>query len=579
VCYVHCVRAVLFALLVAACTAPNQGAVATAPGAAVAGARVRALRPPRAVDPDAPGAMYLAAVAARVQPGWAQFLDDCRLRLPVEHPLNQLALAATAELAIEPTGGVSGLDLATSGNADFDRAAQQALIEAAPLPAPPPALLSDDDRVHLRWLFARDDRQAGPATAQLVHVELPLADVVDHRLARGDLALAARRIAAASDDDPAIEAAANRLVIATLREALASADDAVRRAAVDAIARARAGELARDVRALLADTNGVELRVVAITAAGALGDGAAAAELARDLAADLPAHPRLAIAEARALAALGQAAAVTAAVRAVLPATGAPPAVAVELLAVAPAADLAPRLIGWLAHGDARTRAAACTALAGGVAAWPAIARGLDDGDAVVRAACVDAAIAHAAAAPPPAVVARLHDVVRDRDIVVRARGVAAVLAIDPAHAVRAATDPAAAVRAAYATALATAPHAIAARGDLDDLAGDRDADVRAAALAALAGRDELVPGVAARAATDPSAAVRIAAMPRLVDDAALARLAADADPGVATAAAIRQVAVHGRAASTRALVERIAAAPAGSAERVRAAVAWLLAG
>jgi hypothetical protein len=72
---------------------------------------------------------------------------------------------------------------------------------------------------------------------------------------------------------------------------------------------------------------------------------------------------------------------------------------------------------------------------------------------------------------------------------------------------------------------------------------------------------------------------VRLAAIVRLTDDAALAGLAADADPSVATAAAIRLVAVHGRAASTRALVERIAATPAGSAERVRAAVAWLLAG
>ncbi len=269
--------------------------------------RVRALRPPRTVDVDTPGAAYLAAVAARVQPAWAQFLADCRMRLPPGHALNNFALIATVELVIEASGGVSGLDLTTSGVADFDHAAQDAVIDASPLPAPPLALRSDDDRVHIRWLFARDDRQAGPATAQLVHIALPVGEVVARLVAAGELGRAAQRIAVADAGDPGIEAATDQLVVGTLREALVSADTAVRRAAVDAIARGRTNALAGDVRGLLADTNDTELRLVAIDAIGALGDVAAAPELARDLAVDLPAHPRLALAEARALVALGRA--------------------------------------------------------------------------------------------------------------------------------------------------------------------------------------------------------------------------------------------------------------------------------
>jgi hypothetical protein len=570
------------ALAVAVAVAVSSCATTSGPRAAAtsgAGERVRALRPPRAIDPDAPGAAYLSAIAARVQPAWSQFLTDCRTRLPAGNPLNNLALVTVVDLVIEPSGGVSGLDLATSGVAGFDHAAQDAVIDSSPLPAPPLALLSDDGRVHVRWSFARDDRQAGAATAQLVHVALPVGEVVERLVAAGDLAGAARRIAATPDDDPGVEAAIDRLVLGTLREALVGADGAVRRGAIDAIARGHAGALAGDVRALLADTNDTELRLVAIDAAGALGDTAATPQLVRDLAVDLPAHPRLALAEARALVALGRSSDVAAAIRAAVPASGPPPAVAVEALALAPVAELGPRLTDWLAHGDARTRAAACTALGGGQAAWPAIRRGLADPDAMVRATCADAAIAHAAAAPPPAIVARLHELAADRDRGARARGVAAAIALDPEHVVRAAGDAAATVRAAYAVALAGAPASTGlARDDLESLAADADADVRAAAIASLARRDELSNAVAARAVADPSAAVRLAAIPQL-DKTQLGRLVRDADPSVATAAAIRLVTVRGRAASARLTVDAIANATPGSAWRVRAAVAWLLAG
>src|SRR5688572_27984735 len=46
------------------------------------------LPPPAAIDASVRGAAYLTAIAAHIQPAWGQFLEDCRLRLPKQHPLN-----------------------------------------------------------------------------------------------------------------------------------------------------------------------------------------------------------------------------------------------------------------------------------------------------------------------------------------------------------------------------------------------------------------------------------------------------------------------------------------------------------
>ena len=73
---------------------------------------------------------------------------------------------------------------------------RDAIADAAPFAPPPLELLSDDDRLHLRWLFARDRRQAGPATAEVVTVELPLRDAIDG-------AVAARRARARGSPDRA----------------------------------------------------------------------------------------------------------------------------------------------------------------------------------------------------------------------------------------------------------------------------------------------------------------------------------------------------------------------------------------
>jgi len=543
------------------------GAHAASPAGLVASSA--RLPPPASIDPGVPGASYLTAVAAQLQPRWDAFLEDCRLRLPRAHPLNATTLATTFDLAIAPDGKIAGRrQLETSGNGDFDTAAADVLADAQPLPAPPSELLSDDDLVHLRWLFARDRRQAGPATARVLAVELPLVAVVDSLLGRGELVRAARRVAAAPEATPERAAAAERVMIAALREALDSPDGVARRTAVEACGRAGVHELTAAVRTQLAATADPELRLASIIAAGALGDRAAGPALLAALRDDLAQHAPSARPRVAALVAIGYARQAAEIVRAVL--DGGPNPTALAALSLLPIPALADKLATWATHGDPATRGAVCAALpeAAPGGAIVLIVRGLRDADATVRATCADAAARADRAHPDAAMVKRLHELARDRDRSVRARAVAAVGVLDPAHPVHAADDPAPEVRAAFA--------ATATLAELLALIADREPDVRAAGLAALGDRAH---DVAAHAADDPSAAVRRVAITMIEDAELLARLAGDASPEVATAALVRLTALHGRAAVTSQLLDRLAAAPVGSTERVRIALAWLLAG
>ena len=581
------------------------------------------LLPPDVLDLDAPGAPYRNAVAVQIQPPWTQFLEDCRLRLPPAHPLNNMSLTTFADLTIDRTGAVIDVGLSGSGSADFDRAVRQVLRDAAPLPRPPAMLWSDDDRVHLRWLFARDRRQAGPATAALVDRELPVREVVARLIASGDLTRAARRVER-EPANAARDAATTELMIAGLREALASGEGSVQRAAIDAIGAGNIGTLADEIYKVYASTSDAELRFAAWQAAVAMGDHSVVNPLRDQLRGDIRRDRKLALLEARGLIALDARDAVLEIVASELNGSGAPNAIALHVLGLVEldATPLMTRLASWQKSGDARIRAGACVAHTRGPtrSATVALAAGLKDRDAKVRAACLDTVTTRMAFAKEAKAdtyvgaqaVDRVIDLVRDRDVLVRAAAIGALAAVqaespyekrksrkqhvlDPKAFPDLSADPAAEVRVAYLRALA----ALSTLRPLDGgpervraLLDDRDAEVRAAAwdtFVVLLGR--AVDKIAAdplpddftelitRAKKDQAPQVRRAVIGAINDEVALVHLSgSDDDAEVRTRALVRVAELGGRRASAELLVGRFATATPGSAERVRAALAWHLA-
>lgn len=526
------------------------------------------------IDPHARGATYLTALGGHIQPRWGQFLEDCRLRLPGDHPLNIPSLTADVELVIDAAGKLEPRLVHGSGNADFDAAALEVLRDVPATP-PPDDLESDDGRVHVHWVFARDRRQAGPATAKVIAIELPLVATVQRLVVAHGIVRAARRLLVARPGDPERLAATELVMIAALREGLASADGATRQAALEAVARAGLAILAPEVHALIAGGQ-VEQRAQAVATAAALGDPRVVPVLADDLVLDLAERPELALAKLSALVTLGARAD---AARAIAAGLAAPTrkralATAIAALAIAPDPKRAAQLATWFARGDAEVRQAVCAALpaAAPTRAAALITRGLQDADASVRAACVAAATRGGTATVAPALLARLTRLARDRDEAVRASAIAALGLLAPTQVPSAARhDRAPRVRAAAAAG--------ATEAELDELARDPDADVRAAAIAALVARPHAqVAERASAAARDPASQVQRAAIAGITDDAVLEKLAGDDDPEVATAALTRYAERRGRSAVTVPLLARLVVATPKSLERVRIARSWLLA-
>ncbi|MGE0399058.1 MAG: HEAT repeat domain-containing protein [Kofleriaceae bacterium] len=574
-------RAVVVALMVAGCGTPPQTAPIVPRPARLPG--------PPAIDPATTGAEYLVHLAVQLQPNWSGFLEDCRLRLPIDHALNDSRLVATLTLAIDRRGALSLAAIAGSGNGDFDRAATGVVRDASKVDPPPVALLSDDDRTYVEWIFARDVRQAGPATAHVIMRRLPIGDVAKRLIRQGELARAARRIA----DEPAGPARIEATQLAmteALREALGGVGGS-RELAIEAIGRAHVTALAPQLRELISVTTDTELRLAATTALAQLGDKQAVDKIAALLANDLRYYPKIALAETAALVDLGAADRAQKIIGDALATSPLPTALQAHGIAFAGTASPVDAKLGaWFSKGDGRTRAAVCAAQPIGASAKgrAVIARGLRDPDATVRATCADAASqqfgARSSEAPTrgdarvrgasddPARARdlatfdkRLRDLSRDRDRHVRSRAIAALAA----HGIAmpdAADDTAPEVRIAAAPALPEAA--------LLALFSDGDPDVRAAAVTLL--RDTQ-PSVVAKAATDPAAQVRLAAIPALTDDALLDKLSVDTAPDVATAAFVQLVARRGRERTTTDLLGKLSTAPAGGAERVRIALAWLL--
>lgn len=547
------------------------------------------LPPAPGADPAAFGASYLDLLAARIEPGWTQFLEDCRLRLPPSHPLNSTTLEASLALVVDANGGLISSELVSaSGNGEFDDAVRGVVADAAPFAAPQRTILSDDDQVYVTWSFARDRRQAGAATATLTRVEWGLERSVPRFLDDGNLAEAARRVARAAEagPNPIAVSFAERVMAAAIREGLASADSAVQRAAIAAAAAAKIKAAARELRAIADGAMDVAVRGEAIAALAAIGDSDAATLLATILERDAGANLELTAAAAGALVRLGDGARVAAIVRTWLD-QGKTDRARTWAALIATTGGAVPTAIADLGRlattGDARTRAAACRGLGAAApvadAAWKPLGRGLKDADAVVRATCAGAiASAAAAGGKSRATWWLVAPLLRDRDERVRAAATLAMGRLDPR---RARTDLAPMARDKSPLVQAAVAEAAARGGDVDLAAarlGHDDAAVRLAAATALAtlagdaGRTRL----ASHLDADP--AVRLVVVGVLPAGDALIAATGDPDPAIAAAARQRAIAVAGRGPSLAVTAAAIADAPPASAPRVQLASAWLAA-
>ncbi|MBK7539035.1 MAG: HEAT repeat domain-containing protein [Myxococcales bacterium] len=560
--------ALALALLAVGCGGSAAGPVAVNPA-------MQPLPPPADGDPAAEGAPYLAMLASRLAPEWRHFLDDCRLRLPAEHPLNDLRLEATASAVVDRAGAISSVELTSSGNGDFDGAVREVMSAVGPLPPPPAWLLSDDDKLRLTWRFARDQRQAGAAGASVQWLEEPAPQVVDRRLAAGDIEGAARRVARLPEADPALREQARRVLLAAVVEGFAGQGQ-VQREAVMAVRRAGLRELA-PLLVPLSQAAEPGLREQAAAALAELAAPATAPVLLELLAAAR--EPALAAALARALATIGMAPAAEAAVIRLSGGDRAAQLAAMSALAELPVSTaLAAQITRWSTSRDPLLRGALCTAVARAkvqaTVRWDLLGRGMGDRDGSARAACT-AALALLTAKPLPWMRFALQRSIEDRDQRVRAAALTSMLRWDPARLrdrLRAlAADGDAQVRAATVPGLAS-------HGDLATLRGllsDTDVQVRRTAAQALV----LVEEAAVRevAMRDPDARVRLVALEGRADPSAVLKvLANDEVAEVRTEVEVLRVAHRGESLQSGLL--RMAGTGGSTVERVRISLAWLLA-
>ena len=137
------------------------------------------LAEPAVVDTGLAETAYLPALHGHVHRRWADnFLRLVREQLPATDQLNDPNKTADVDLVIAADGQLVSASIArSSGVKGFDDAALEVLRDAVPFPVPPPGSRSDDDRAHIRWTFARDQRRCSAVvvlrTFESVEVMMP----------------------------------------------------------------------------------------------------------------------------------------------------------------------------------------------------------------------------------------------------------------------------------------------------------------------------------------------------------------------------------------------------------------------
>ena len=206
---------------------------------------------------------YLRKIHAHVHKRWADnFLALIGQNLAVTNPLNDASRVAEADVVISAAGKlVSATITKSSGFAGFDDAVPEVLKDSSPFPAPPQASRSDDDNLHLHWVFARDERRCSGIV--VLHVDDPLEIAIPKLMKAGRRdEIVARVVAARAGGvpaEPAVTALAREWLIGSGKQpwiTVKIAGELAGRGDADAIAWLKSAvkkpELARAAGAVLA---------------------------------------------------------------------------------------------------------------------------------------------------------------------------------------------------------------------------------------------------------------------------------------------------------------------------------------
>jgi len=560
-----------------------------------------ALGNPPEPDVNKPGLRYLQKVYPSLRTAWTSFLENCRLRLPPNHALNDPKLVAVASVKLTRKGKLHAVRLTTaSGNKDFDSAALEVARDAS-YPEAPAKFVSDDALVHLAWTFARDVRQASVAHASLVRVQWPIARAMKKFLDMGDRHTATVRLASSLsgvDLKNAQEAArvvglGEKLTSAIILAALAHEETSIRRVGVEAASAAKLRAAVPTLRRLARGAADRLVRVGAIGALGRIGDAGSVALLTDILGGKSSVGSQrggATLAAATSLRALGKGQVAESEIVSWLASKNpGKRRMAMELLAGFPVGQAIPALSKLMRRPAMPLSARAATCLALGKAAstgkrgkaMRALHHGLSATDAGVRAACArGAAVAAGAGVTNRLVYWKAVTLMKDRDNRVRAGATLAAARLEPKQFSKAlyllSRERSPGVLAALADGLARVPGKLA-YARLVRLARHASADVRRRAAASLLRRSEApARQIVAKMMTDKDLGVRLVALAVVDDTAAMARLLDSPVPRVRAAALSRLVRARGKAQMLSDLVARLARSKGQLVEQVRLAKAWL---
>jgi TonB family protein len=142
---------------------------------------------------------YLRAVHTRIHFRWIHnFIEAVALLKPATDPLNDPALTAEVLFTVRWDGSPAEVTLSkSSGQRVFDQAAVAAVRGDIPYPVPSVALYGDDGVVHLRWVFARDNRMC--SGGELRRREAPLAEALPRLFIQGRVKEALLRVQRSMD--------------------------------------------------------------------------------------------------------------------------------------------------------------------------------------------------------------------------------------------------------------------------------------------------------------------------------------------------------------------------------------------